>query len=761
MPIKINVKSCFLYIIFAACCVFLNGAVSGVPLALCIYFPLLICGGNCIAAPIIYIACSAVHFNLTSFLCALFEAFFPLAITLIYRKTQKKIKYEAAAYMCVTLAPFVIFSDWAGIDIDLLNGSPYIIKGIAAAVIVIFFLFGYRTVYACFFRLGRCRLKEDELVCAAAVYSAIGMGMVNLTGEFAYLVFSSVCIAVFIRIFKSPYAIIFAVCASVPPMAVNLTLTPLTAYILISLFSFIFCRAGRAAVSIAVLAAASAYAYLCGFFDEGLTLTVLRAVTLAVFCMLSAIPSDKALKKLCEKITVKRELTDTAVNRERERTGEKLFKISQAFREIECAFKAMDENTDDTAVKKRIFTKLKESCCSSCARKDQCERSTVYAGFGKLIDAGAAKGKINIIDLPPDITQNCCMPGEVIANLNSRLTEYKRYMAEAENVQSGRILLAEQAQGVSGVLKNCAVELCRKTYGGGEKEQSVKNKLAASGISCPELFINGGEHTEVSAVIVGRVNIKQAVTAIEQALDGPFELKDKLCYDGEKCCYIFCRPPKYDAVFGVAAVRKNGEKASGDTHSVIRINEHRFLMALSDGMGSGEYARKVSRTAISLIEAFYRAEMPEGTVLDTINKLISFSRDERFACIDIGCVNLDTGFCELVKIGSPVAVIMRKGEIKIVESQSLPLGILDNLKPSVATEQLKDGDFLIFMSDGVTGAFNSTPELVEFLQPLKPLNPQNLADIIMKEALNRSGGSAADDMTVLCTRIFLTAAYAE
>ena len=65
---------------------------------------------------------------------------------------------------------------------------------------------------------------------------------------------------------------------------------------------------------------------------------------------------------------------------------------------------------------------------------------------------------------------------------------------------------------------------------------------------------------------------------------------------------------------------KNGEKVSGDTHSVIRINDHSFLMALSDGMGSGEYARKVSESAISLIEAFYRAEMPEDNVLNTINK---------------------------------------------------------------------------------------------------------------------------------------------
>ena len=215
------------------------------------------------------------------------------------------------------------------------------------------------------------------------------------------------------------------------------------------------------------------------------------------------------------------------------------------------------------------------------------------------------------------------------------------------------------------------------------------------------------------------------------------------------------------AVFGVAAVKKSGEKTSGDTHSVIRINEHRFLMALSDGMGSGEYAHKVSDTAISLIEAFYRAEMPEGTVLDTINKLLAFSRDERFACIDICSVDLNTGGAEFVKIGSPVAVILRDGKVRVLESGSLPMGILDTLRPAVAQEKLSDGDMLVFMSDGITSAFGSTPELIEFLQPLKPLNPQNLADKLLAAALERTGGKAEDDMTVLCTRIFQTAAAAE
>ena len=241
---------------------------------------------------------------------------------------------------------------------------------------------------------------------------------------------------------------------------------------------------------------------------------------------------------------------------------------------------------------------------------------------------------------------------------------------------------------------------------------------------------------------------------ITSTLKRKYVLKDKINYDGEKSCLIFSAPPRLDAAFGVAYAIKNGEKVSGDTHSVIRINDHSFLMALSDGMGSGEYARKVSESAISLIEAFYRAEMPEDNVLNTINKLLSFNRDERFTCIDIAAVNLDTGRADFVKIGSPAGIILREGEIKILESNSLPLGILDNLRPTVSTDMLKAGDLVVFMSDGITSAFPSATDLYEFLQELKPLNPQNLADKILAGALDKTGHSVTDDMTVLCTRIF-------
>lgn len=761
MPIRINVKSALMYIAFAAACIFLNGSATGVPMSLGLYFSLLICGGNLIVSPLIYIASSAVHFSLTAFLCSLAEGAFLLAITAVYRRSGKKIRFEAAVYAAMALVPFVTLSDWDAGGALYFIESGYAVRAIAAAVVLILFLFSYKSVYACIFRLGRCRLKEDELFCLAALFTGIGIGAINLAGQFAYCAFAAFGITFSVRFFKGPSAVLCALVLSLPPAATLLDITPVTAYIVISAAGLLFLRAGRAAPCAAACAAFCALGYFDGWYDHGLTLALVRAATIALCCTIAAIPSEKRITLLMDTLTVKKVLTDAAINRERERAGEKLFRISEVFREVECAFKGMDEAADEAGAKKRVAAELKERLCSGCERRQKCEKSVVYTGFYKLVEAGAVKGKVNLIDLPPAVTQNCTKPADVIHELNLLLAEYRRFMTEAENARAGRLMLADQAKGISAVLKNNAVELCREKRGAGEEEKNIVKTLASCGIACPELYINGDEREEICAVIVGFADLNAMLAALWRATGERFQLRNKINYGGEKACYIFCRPPKYDAVFGVASIKKSGEKASGDTHSVIRINEHRFLMALSDGMGSGEYARKVSRTAISLIEAFYRAEMPEGTVLETINKLLTFSRDERFACIDICSVDLNTGGAEFVKIGSPAAIILRGGKVKVLESESLPLGILDGLRPTVAKEKLCDGDMLIFMSDGITSAFDSTPQLVEFLQPLKPLNPQNLADSLLAGALKRTGGKAEDDMTVLCTRIFATVAEEE
>lgn len=752
MALKLNLKSVLLYAAYALITVALNSVVPKVPLSLGVCFSMLICGTNAIITPLIYVLASVITLDWITMLLSLFEGGFLTLIVFLYRRTGRKIRAEAAAYAVIALGPFVAFSKWGQGGFYVID-NPYILKGVAAGVCIAFIFFAFRTVYALLFRLCRCRLKSDELLCIAIFFAVAGVGVRNLIGSYAYLCLCAAITAFSVRLTKNAAATLIALVAALPQTVVSLDLNFITAAVVIAAVTLLFCSLGRFAPAFAALACTALHLFLLGCFKNGALISVAYSLLLFILCFITALPSEKSVANLRSLLTLKKVLPRTEEVRCKEELSEKLYRMSDVFREISCAFNALDEGPDEAAMKRRMLAETKQRACSSCPKKEICKTSGVYKGFAALIDAGCLKGKVGFIDLSADVTRNCKNPSDLTEIVNKLLYEYRKATLEAENAKNGRRLLAEQAKGVAEVLKARAVEFCRESDDFSAAEKKLAAALSANGITCPELKIVGNGTKEIFLTLVGNADFTHVKKCVEDALGERFMLKSKTVYNSEKRAYVLTKPPRYDAAFGVAYAVKNGECVSGDTHSVIKINEHSFLMALSDGMGSGEYAGKVSSTAISLIESFCRSQMPQDVMLDTINKLLCFNRDERFTCIDAATVDLNTLSASFVKIGSPVGLIVRKGEIKVLESHSLPLGILDNLHPATSREQLKKNDIIVFMSDGITSCFDGVGELYEFIGRLKPLNPQALADDILAAAKKRVIGTP-DDMTVLCVRIY-------
>jgi stage II sporulation protein E len=115
---------------------------------------------------------------------------------------------------------------------------------------------------------------------------------------------------------------------------------------------------------------------------------------------------------------------------------------------------------------------------------------------------------------------------------------------------------------------------------------------------------------------------------------------------------------------------------------------------------------------------------------------------------------LDFGRVDIIKIGSPTGFILSDSALQILENDSLPLGILERIHPTATSYPLRADDTLVFLSDGITEAFPSTVDLYERIQTLPRSNPQELADQLLLAALERYGGVAKDDMTVLAVRVF-------
>ena len=194
---------------------------------------------------------------------------------------------------------------------------------------------------------------------------------------------------------------------------------------------------------------------------------------------------------------------------------------------------------------------------------------------------------------------------------------------------------------------------------------------------------------------------------------------------------------------------------SGDSYSFIENGNGSLILALSDGMGSGEKAMADSEAVIDLLEKFIEAGFSKETAIEMINGvLIARSEEENMSTLDICDVNLYTGECEIMKIGASYTYIKRGETVEQIEAQNLPLGIFHKMDLDKQRFKLKDGDYIIVVSDGIIDGIGNEELLREVLSQITMQNPQEITNYILQFVLHKTMGRVQDDMTVLCMGIW-------
>lgn len=761
---RYNYKAVLTYLALFAGMLLLNFTMQSFePFSLALFAAALACGFNPLACAGLYILAGGLSFAAGGIPFAVFAVQGALlgGIFLFYERTRRAMKAELALYLFLAAALFFwLFGAFVYRD--------YLRAAIVAAVIFIFCFVFIGAMRCILVRAGKMRLSPEDFVFCAAAVAALGVGLYNCAGSYVYESVALLGILLACGLLRNGNAAFCALVLSLPPAicgsvaAAAPQLVVCAEYVLYAALALAFLRAGKLPAVLAVFLADVAVRYLTDFYSAE---NIAGAFTSAAFyltmlvplipCLLFALLPEKLLDKCAARMRRfgERQLTRESINRNRAMIGERLYEVSAAFREIEATFSALDDDTENDGARRRfILEEMEREVCAGCERRNECGQTAREEGLQKLVDIGCGKGKVNLIDLPSDLASACRNPSALLFSLNKLLAEYRRHAVDEENAAAGRKLLADQAHAVAEMLKHLALSQSAPVGKHLDAERELRGALAAAGIACEEVFI-GGESPDIYITAAGNISAAAMRTAAERALGIPLILASKSALAADKYCYLFRKRPALDAAFGVASRTKDGESACGDTHSVIKIDERTFLCALSDGMGSGPHARRISDTSLSLIESFYRAGLSGDAVLSTVNRLLAFGREESFACIDTAAVDLDSGRADIVKIGSPLAFLLTETQTEILESESLPLGILDGVRPTVLSRKLNDGDVLVFLSDGITAAFGSSADIADFLGNMRISNPQAVADDLLAGALERTGGIAPDDMTVLAVRL--------
>ncbi len=372
-------------------------------------------------------------------------------------------------------------------------------------------------------------------------------------------------------------------------------------------------------------------------------------------------------------------------------------------------------------------------------------------------------GAINEKD-PPEFIRRCLYGKEMSNAVNYMFDNVRTNEYWTNRLEDSRQFVAGQLTGLSRVIRNLAdksdkhsqVDLVLR-----EKLLRDCHKLDLEIIDLTPVKSNDGEMylKVVTPACTGQTDCEKAIAEVFSALAGNrLEVHEKKCpgFIGRGSCE-FTLVRAYNYRIETGAVQRGKESVCGDSFTIAVLPQGQHLAALSDGMGVGEKAYHQSRSAVRLLENLLNCGYDKEMALETINSVLFLSSAaESFTTLDMLIVDLFTAEADFIKIAAAPSFIKRGGEIEIINSNSLPIGVFQSLDISNEKKPLSPGDMVIMVSDGVAEAGRGKTDkswLLNYLQVLNETDPQSMAELIIDQALKMGPGKPVDDMTVIIVRI--------
>lgn len=452
-------------------------------------------------------------------------------------------------------------------------------------------------------------------------------------------------------------------------------------------------------------------------------------------------------------------------------TADRVGKFSEVFGALSKSFENDDSlgftEADERRETDYFLSQVTERTCQTCFMKERCWQKsfeTTYSYMEQL------KENITEEEIEPKLLRNfenhCVKSRKVIDVMRDEITFFEANRKLRKQVLESKRLVADQLQGVSEVMNDFAKEILKERQHYEKQEMEIVHALKKMGIELEKLNIYQlekgnvdiemtvifhqyhGEGEKLIAPVLSDI-LKEMIIVKEEEIS-PFP--------GGYSYLSFGSAKEYVVETGAANAAKGGGLISGDSYTTIELGAGKFGMAISDGMGNGERAREESAETLRLLQRILQTGIPEKVAIKSINSILSLrTTDEMFATLDLAVMDLNNASVRFLKIGSAPSYIKRGDEVKKVEAGNLPMGIISEFDVDIVSEQLRSGDLLIMMSDGILDG----PKYVENvdlwikrkIREMATEDPQEIADLLLEEVIRSRDGEINDDMTVLVAKI--------
>lgn len=413
-----------------------------------------------------------------------------------------------------------------------------------------------------------------------------------------------------------------------------------------------------------------------------------------------------------------------------------------------------------------VMEQLTQQVCSFCGKSSTCWETKLFftfKTFNSLIDTLQRHQADPGDEAGQELSKFCVKSGSVIDAL-LRIIEIKRVdrvwqkaVAETQSAIPGQIF------SISEILGKISQELLQDTESFEEEEGRIAGMLRKNSFPVYDLEVKRGSNGKFSVVISldeckGFHNCAAEIADIVSQVLGVQMLPEEgSCKNCSGSCTITVKEKEIMGITtGVARIKKNKASVSGDSFTFMKTREGKYIAAVSDGMGSGREANRLSETAVGLFEQLLDCGLSIRLALSLVNMMIEISSPEKYATMDISSIDLYTGETEFYKMGAMPSLIINDRDLDYIQINNLPAGLHQENPISYEKRRITGGEFIVMMTDGAYDSLSDGNEktLLEKVVNLKnTLNPQELAEHLLKSACENVN-EVSDDMTVLVAKLW-------
>lgn len=394
-----------------------------------------------------------------------------------------------------------------------------------------------------------------------------------------------------------------------------------------------------------------------------------------------------------------------------------------------------------------------EEVCVACDEFDFCQKEDIFPARKnreKLLQILLRGEVISPSDINTD-TEFCYTPERICEAINLRVAGLYQEKFRARWAAVG----ADQYDLVGKLISEARLSDRREKAQDTRLTDKLTSELKAMGFPTASIkvfgerkkrFIIAMEDEDGKDITRGEI-ISKIESECGMAVGAPeFFRKDK-------CALMECGTTKsYDAEFAICSSSGGGE-VSGDTSIAFFGSDDRFYAICSDGMGSGEEAKRTSEFACNFLKCALGIGSPE-TALHLLNSTLRGRGAECSATIDIFSLDTIDGSATFIKSGAAPSFVKRDSSIFRIKSTTAPIGLMKNIDSERICVEIKGGDYVIMLSDGVSEVAEESPWLLELLTKSPKETPKAYAEYILSEAKRCS--KSRDDMSVIVVKIIKT-----